>query len=152
MWAILQPPRSFPLSDCVPSSDASQVCVADFVHVSDLLEANRPDDAYTIWTQLAERELARQCRRGGKAVCSFHFGRATVPILRLCEHRKLRLQGDEDYRRLERARSGLAELCSCWDSYVANNHSQAMWTNARRRLLLVFPSLSPPSQLNTRQG
>ena len=100
-----------------------------------------------MWTQLAECELARQCRRSGKAVCSSHFGRAAVPILRLCEHRSLRLQGDEDYRRLERARAGLAELCSCWGSYVANNHSQAMWANARRRLLLVFPSHSLPSQL-----
>ena len=146
-WSVLQPPRSFPLSECVSRSVKSQDWSADFIHVSNLLEDERPDDAYALWTQLAECELARQCRLGGKTVCSSHFGRAVVPALRVCDPQSLRLQGDVDFRRLERARAGLAELCSCWDSCVANNHSQAIWTNARRRILLVFRSHPLPSQL-----
>ena len=52
------------------------------------------------------------------------------------------MRGDADARRLERARSGLAELSFHWDASLRQGTQQAIWTNARRRLALVDPSLA----------
>ena len=148
-WYTVSVPRELPVSNCLPTPEAEVVYGCQSSHINNLISQGQFVEAYTAWTQLAEKELACQCRRAGKAVGSFHFGRAEEPKLKLCQPSS-RINGDLDFRRLERARSGLAELCSCWTNCVNQGHSEAIWANARRRISLVFPSHALPSEMPDR--
>ncbi|CAE7556709.1 unnamed protein product [Symbiodinium necroappetens] len=138
-WHTLLLPRPFPLQGCVPTTDAHVVYQEEFRAISSLTKAGQHCVAYDAWTELAERELMRQCRRNAKDVSRTYCGRAAPPRLRQCQ---LKSSGEDMCRdacdrRLERVRSGLAELCACWDVCVRENTQHALWANARRRILLV---------------
>ena len=148
-WYTVSIPRELPVRNCSPTPEAEVVYGCRSSHIHNLISQGQFVEAYTTWTQLAEKELACQCRRAGKAVCSSHFGRAEKPKLKLCQP-LLHINGDMDFRRLERAQSGLAELCSCWTNCVNQGHSEAIWANARRRISLVFPSHALPSEMPDR--
>ena len=85
-----------------------------------------------------------QCRRSAKDVSRTHCGRAVPPKLRPCQLKSSGVDMCRDAcdRRLERVRSGLAELCACWDVCVRENTQHALWANARRRILLVGAPIS----------
>ena len=138
-WHTLLLPRPFPLQGCVPTTDAHVVYQEEFRAISSLTKEGQHCVAYDAWTELAERELMRQCRRNAKDVSRTYCGRAAPPRLRQCQ---LKNSGEDMCRdacdrRLERVRSGLAELCACWDVCVRENTQHALWANARRRILLV---------------
>ncbi|OLQ11686.1 hypothetical protein AK812_SmicGene4562 [Symbiodinium microadriaticum] len=138
-WHTLLLPRPFPLQGCVPTTDAHVVYQEEFRAISSLTKEGQHCVAYDAWTELAERELMRQCRRNAKDVSRTYCGRAAPPRLRQCQ---LKISGEDMCRdacdrRLERVRSGLAELCACWDVCVRENTQHALWANARRRILLV---------------
>ena len=103
-WYTVSIPRELPVRNCSPTPEAEVVYGCQSSHIHSLISQGQFVEAYTTWTQLAEKELACQCRRAGKAVCSSHFGRAEKPKLKLCQPLS-HINGDLDFRRLERARS-----------------------------------------------
>ena len=67
-----------------------------------------------------------------------HFGRSRVPRLRTCAESAGTLAGDEVCRRrLEKARSGLSDLVDRWAHRLKAGDAARIWSNARRRILLV---------------
>ena len=144
-WERLRLPRHFPVQGCAPTTDAATRYAVDIARIGSLLAVGRPLAAYEAWVQLAEDDLAFACRRQGKHVTAGHMGRGREPELCTCAPVRLAgcaLRGDADARRLERARSGLAELSFHWDASLRQGTQQGIWTNARRRLALVEPSLA----------
>ena len=144
-WETLRLPRHLPVQGCASTTDASTRYAVDLSRIGSLLAVGRPLEAYEAWVQLAEADLAFACPRQGKHVTAGHLGRGREPELCTCAPVRLAgcsLRGDADARRLERARSGLAELSFHWDASLRQGTQQAIWTNARRRLALVDPSLA----------
>ena len=142
-WCTLQQPRPFPIQGCTPTIDAQLVYQNDLCRIGALTREGHHGAAYEAWTQLAERELMHQCRRGAKQVTNMHFGRSIPPKLRHCQLNGLNtgVREDASHRRLEKARSGLAELHARWEACARANTQHALWANARRRMLLVDSSL-----------
>ena len=144
-WETLRLPRHLPVQGCASTTDASTRYAVDLSRIGSLLAVGRALEAYEAWVQLAEADLAFACRRQGKHVTAGHLGRGRAPELCTCAPVRLAgcsLRGDADARRLERARSGLAELSFHWDASLRQGTQQAIWPNARRRLALVDPSLA----------
>lgn len=137
-WEVLRAPRSFPVnSDYSETAALDGSLDDDFADIQALVDAGCTDEAYSLWTAVAEKELACQCRRQGRPISSMHFGRAAEIQLKRRQLHKQSVKGDEEFRRLEKARSGLAELCTCWDICVGRGLQQNIWNNACRRLRLV---------------
>ena len=152
-WETLRLPRPLPVVGCAPTVDADIRYKSERAHIESLLAAGRPLDAYEAWATLAEEDLVFACRRQGKQVTAGHRGRGGEPELCPCAPLRLAgcaLRGDADARRLERARSGLAELCYQWQLSHNQGTHVSIWTNARRRLMLVEPSLNLPSAVPSR--
>ena len=74
---------------------------------------------------------------GGFGISPFHFGRAVVPALVTRTFKGQCVRGDLDFQRLEKARSGLAELCAQWEASIRAGTQQKTWFHACRRLALV---------------
>jgi len=74
---------------------------------------------------------------GGFGISPFHFGRAVVPTLVTRTFKGQCVRGDLDFQRLEKARSGLAELCAQWEASIRAGTQQKTWFHACRRLALV---------------
>ena len=62
---------------------------------------------------------------------------AVVPTLVTRTFKGQCVRGDLDFQRLEKARSGLAELCAQWEASIRAGTQQKTWFHACRRLALV---------------
>ena len=145
-WEVLCAPPSFPVNGNYSETAALDGSLNDdFADIHALVKAGCTDEAYSLWTAVAEKELACQCRRQGHTISSMYFGRAAEIQLKRRQLHKQSVKGDAEFRRLEKARSGLAELCTCWEICVGRGLQQNIWDNACRRLRLVngpWPNLS----------
>ena len=144
-WSALRLPRHFPVEGCKPTADAATRYASELARVQAFVDAGRPLEAYDAWVHLAEEDLSFACRRQGKRITDSHRGRAQDPDLQVCVPARLAgcaLRGDANSRRLERARSGLAELCCRWDTCARQGTQHSIWANARRRVILVDDSLA----------
>ena len=132
-WQVLRLPRPFPVGSLVAVDGEPLQMHSRLSGVQAILAAGDPERAYEIWTALAE--LARLCRRGGFGISPFHFGRAVVPALATRTFKGQCVRGDLDFQRLEKARSGLAELCAQWEASIRAGTQQYSTEN-------LVPSLS----------
>jgi hypothetical protein len=145
VWQVLDKPKPFPTAPGMATENGEIWYAEEVSIIKSFLVKGDTDAAYTLWNDLAESELASQCKRSGEHIHSQHFGRGETPELKNCQELHCRsgvAHGSDDQRRLEKVRSGFTDMCSQWPRRQQEGTLEGAWQNLRRRLILVNHQLS----------